>query len=176
MLSEKTKSVITDLNNLIDTCLEEELHYKASTDSWSILECVEHICLVNGNVSKILQTPPPSSHENKLSEIHSEGKINHLLVTKRDTKRSAPSFVVPKGIFKTATEAKQVIENDTKRILATLETVDISKETHTVPHPALGEMTKTDWVHFLISHTKRHLFQIEDIKMNFRNRLQTSQP
>lgn len=169
-LSEKTKTAISNLTDLIDNCSEEELHFKPSPDSWSILECAEHIYLVNTGVYRILQAPPPTAIENKLREIHSEGKLNHILVTKRDIKRNAPPFVVPKGIFKTKEDVKQAINRDTTGIIAILGTNDISKETQTFAHPSIGEMTKTDWVHFLIAHTERHLFQIKEIREGFRNR------
>lgn len=166
-LSEKTKTVISNLIDLINSCSEEELHFKSTTDSWNILECAEHIYLVNTGVYRILQTPPLASSENTSSELHSEGKMNHILVTKRDIKRNAPQFVIPKGIFKTREEVKQAIDKDTNGIITILETTDISKETQTFAHPSIGEMTKTDWMHFLIAHTQRHLFQIQEIKERF---------
>lgn len=169
-LSEKTKTVISALTDLIDSCSEEELHFKPTPDSWNILACAEHILLVNSTVYRFLQSPPPTLADNKVSELHSEGKMNHILVTKRDIKRIAPEWVVPKSIFKTGEEAKQAIQKDTTGLLNILEKTDISKETHTVAHPAIGEMTKTDWMHFLISHTQRHLFQIEEIKEQFRRK------
>ena len=167
-LAEKTKTVITALTDLIDNCSEEELHFHPSADSWNILECAEHIWLVNATIYRFLQTPPPAlPHQNKESELHSEGKMNHLLITKRDTKRTAPQWVIPKGLFKTGEEAKQAVHKATSDIRSILETTDISRETHTLAHPAIGEMTKTDWVHFLISHTQRHVFQMQEIKEKF---------
>lgn len=163
-LQEKIRSISYSLIDLIDSSTEEELLFKAAPDSWNILECVEHICLVNGNVARLLELPPPASYENKQPELYSEGKLNHLLVIKRDIKRVAPDFVTPKGVYKTAGEAKEVIYNNTEHMLDTLEHSDISEQTHTIPHHALGEMTKTDWVHFMLAHTQRHLHQIEKIK------------
>lgn len=154
--------------DLIDSSADEELHFRPSPDSWNILECVEHICLVNGNISRILQIPPPPVTGNLQPELHSEGKLNHILVTKRDIKRTAPDSVTPKGIYKTADEAKSVIYDDAERILYELDQTDISTHTHTIPHHALGEMTKTDWVHFMLAHTQRHLHQIEQIKENYK--------
>ena len=170
LLSDKIRTTLFSLIDLIDSSGEEELHYKPAPDSWSILECVEHICLVNHNIAQLIQTPPPASHENKLSELYGEGKLNHLLVTKRDMKRVAPEKVTPKGIFKTPGEAKEAIYRDTETILRTLEATSIGQQTHTIPHHALGEMTKTDWLHFMIAHTQRHLLQIETIKEHYKKK------
>lgn len=167
-LQEKIRSISYSLIDLIDSSTEEELLFKATPDSWNILECVEHICLVNGNVARLLELPSPASHENKQPELYSEGKLNHLLVTKRDIKRAAPDFVTPKSIYKTAGEAKEVIYDNIEHILNRLEQSDISEQTHTIPHHALGEMTKTDWIHFMLAHTQRHLYQIEKIKEEYK--------
>lgn len=74
-LSEKIRTILFSLIDLIDASGEEEIHYKSSPDSWNILECVEHICLVNINVHRLIQTPAPLSYENKQAELYSEGKF-----------------------------------------------------------------------------------------------------
>lgn len=168
-IQEKIKITIDKLTDQINQSDQEELEYKASPDTWSILECIEHIHLVNSGIAKILQKPAPETNENMVSELFGEGKINHLLVTKRAAKQIAPEGVAPKGIFKTAEEAERAIHKDIHVILHLLNTKDFSQETFIIHHPRLGNMTKTDWLYFLIAHTERHLFQIEDIKSLFKN-------
>src|SRR3569832_1056610 len=116
-IQEKIRAALFSMIDLIDTCAEEELLFKPTPDSWNILECIEHICLVNSNVVRILKVPEPSTVENKSSELYGESKLNHLLVTKRELKRIAPEFVAPKGAYKTAAEAKKVIYEDTECLL-----------------------------------------------------------
>lgn len=168
-LQEKIRIVLFSLIDLIDAAEQEELVFRPAPDSWTLLECVEHICLVNAAVANLLSGPPAEGGENKPSERYSEGKLNHILVTKREEKRVSPETMKPKGIFQTAEQAKEMIYKDTERILRVLDREDISKHTQTIPHPRLGEMTKTDWLHFLIAHTQRHLFQIEEIKDKYSN-------
>jgi hypothetical protein len=167
-LQEKIRTTFYSLIDLLDASDDKELHFKSSPDSWNMLECTEHVCLVNRNVARILETPPPPSYDNKQSELYSEGKLNHLLVTKRDVKRKSPDPVTPKGIFENAEEAKDMIYTDVERILNTLDQEDITSQTHTVSHHALGEMTKTDWLHFMLAHTQRHLMQMEEIKKEYK--------
>jgi uncharacterized damage-inducible protein DinB len=168
-IQEKITATIDKLTALISQSDPQELAYKATPDFWSILECAEHIHLVNSGIAKLLQKPGPETNENMVSELFGESKMNHLLVTKRAAKQVAPESVTPKGIFKTAEEATKAIHKDIHVILHLLNTKDFSQETFIIHHPRLGNMTKTDWLYFLIAHTERHFFQIEEMKRNFRN-------
>ncbi len=168
-LQEKIKVTTDKLTGLIDQSNPQELLYKPSVESWSVLECAEHIHLVNSGIAGILQTPAPETNENMLSELFGEGKLNHLLVTKRALKQPAPDSMLPRGIFKNAEDAKKAIHKDIHAILHLLNTKDFSQETFIIHHFRLGNMTKTDWIYFLIAHTERHLFQIEEIKQTYKN-------
>jgi len=163
-LSEKLQANTIALFNTIDSLAQAEVEFKSSPDSWSILECVEHIFLVDKAVYKSIFTPAPETVENDKTELFGEGKLNHLLVTKRDFKVVAPVPVTPTNRFKTIEEAKQNINAIIDQIIDHISTHKIEEETHTIKHIRLGEMTKVDWIHFLISHTNRHILQIEAIK------------
>ncbi len=130
------------------------------------MECVEHIFLINRAVIKGVTEPVPAERcENTKTELFGEGKLNYLLVAKRiEFKAPAPDFSVPKGRFKNGTEAIEAITTLMNQAVTFLDANDITQDTHTTVHMRLGDMTKTDWVHFLIAHTNRHIEQIEDVK------------
>jgi uncharacterized damage-inducible protein DinB len=160
-LIENTQTLLLAVKDVSD----EKAQEKPSATSWNILECLEHIFLVDVGVSKTLTVPAPEKIENNKTELFSSEKLNHILVNKRnDFKVPAPDFVSPKGKFASVAEATRSIEIIIEKIILHLNTNDISKETHTVTHPRLGEMTKTDWIHFLIAHTSRHVLQIKEIQ------------
>jgi uncharacterized damage-inducible protein DinB len=145
---------------------EEQLHIKPALTTWSILECAEHVHLVNCNVSKIISTPSIlNTVQKQPTELFGEGKLNHLLVNKRTAlKIPAPDFIVPKGIFKNIQEATQQYNLVINDIINQLDKTDITNDTQTITHFRLGEMTKTDWLYFMIAHTNRHLLQIDELK------------
>jgi len=159
-LLENTQTVLLAVKDVSD----EKAQQKPNATSWSILECLEHIFLVDVGVSKTLTVVAPEKMENNKPELFGSEKLHHILVNKRnDFKVVAPDFVSPKGKFTTLPEATRAIEIIIEKIILHLNTNDVSKETHTVTHPRLGEMTKTDWIHFLIAHTSRHLLQIKEL-------------
>ena len=164
-LQEKLQANTIALFNSIDSISPSQAQFKPSPTSWSILECLEHIFLVNVSVSKSITIPAPEKIENDKTELFGEGKLNHLLVNKRDAfKVIAPEFASPKGKFTTVEDAKQNINSIINEMINYISTHPIDQETHPIKHFRLGEMTKVDWIHFLISHTNRHILQIEEVK------------
>ncbi len=165
ILQEKLKANTISLLKSFTSLTQPQVEYKLSSTSWSVLECVEHIYIVNVAVLKSITTPAPEKIENDKTELFGEGKLNHILVNKRDEfKVIAPEFASPKGRFKTVEEVKQNINSIIDKIIDYISTNKIEEDTQTIKHFRLGEMTKVDWIHFLISHTNRHILQIEEVK------------
>jgi len=164
-LEEKIKNNTQALFESISALSEEKANAKIDDNTWSVLECLEHIFLVDVGVSKTLIVDITADNKNDKSELFSEGKLNYLLVDKRqEFKVPAPDFVSPTGRFKTLVEAQKSIEVIIEKIISHIKLNAIENEKQTIQHPRLGEMTKLDWVHFLMAHTKRHVLQIEEIK------------
>lgn len=164
-LQEKLKANTSGLLNSINGLTDEQANFKPADNVWSIVECLEHIFLVDVGVSKTLTVNAPETYTNDKSELLGADKLHHILVNKRNEfKVPAPDFVTPSGRFKTVNEASQSINIIIDKIILHLDQNDISTETHTIKHPRLGEMTKLDWIYFLIAHTNRHIEQIEEVK------------
>lgn len=165
-LQEKLQENTAVLINSFSTLSQATIEFKPAENAWSILECVEHIFLIDRAVTKgIAAAPPTEKAENTKTELFGEGKLNHLLVTKRiEYKAIAPDFSIPKSRFKTSSEAIEAINNLMTDTINFLNTNDITQDTHTTVHMRLGDMTKTDWIHFMIAHTNRHIVQIEELK------------
>ncbi len=164
-LQEKIHANTLYLLKSFHTLSQEEVELKSSKDSWSILEILEHIFLINKAVLKVLATPPPTEKtENTLNELVGEQKINKLLIINRSFKVTAPDFSNPKSNFTTTTDASEKINSIIDKIVNHIDINKIEEETHTIKHPMLGEMTKVDWIHFMIAHTNRHILQIGEVK------------
>lgn len=164
-LSTKIEQNLQALYHSYTELKEEQLHYKSAEKVWSILECLEHIYLIDKAVLAVLTTAESKyKTENNQTELFGEEKIRKLLVQGRSFKVPAPDYVQPKGEFTSNTVAKQSINGLIQNISQHISTNTIEQETYTFKHPILGPMTKTDWVHFMIAHTERHILQIEELK------------
>lgn len=164
-LQEKIQNNTTELLKSFNALNQAELVFKPSEKAWSVLECVEHIFLISEAVLKVISTPAPvEKTENSKTELFGEEKLNMLLITNRAFKVPAPDFVSPKGRFADSKDATQSINITIEKIIQHINTNVIEQETQTLKHPVLGAMTKTDWIHFMIAHTNRHILQIEGLQ------------
>ncbi|MCE9538358.1 MAG: DinB family protein [Bacteroidetes bacterium] len=164
-LLEKIQNNAEELLKSFHTLNQASLVFKPSEKAWSVLECVEHIFLINEAVLKVISTPAPiEKTENSKTELFGEQKLNMLLIANRAFKVPAPDFVCPKGSFPDSKAATQSINIIIDKIIQHITNNGIEQETHTIKHPVLGAMTKTDWIHFMIAHTNRHILQIEELQ------------
>jgi uncharacterized damage-inducible protein DinB len=148
---------------------KEEIEFKPAENVWSVLEVLEHIFMINKAVLKVIVTPALEKSNNTSYELFGESKLNHLIVTKRANKVPAPEFSNPTGLFTTITDAEQNLNSLIDKIVDYINEINIEQETITLKHPILGDMTKVDWIHFMIAHTNRHLLQIEELKAVAKN-------
>ena len=164
-LQDKIQANTIELHKSYTNLNDTDVKFKQSEDIWSVLEGLEHVFLINKAVYKVLTTPTLlEAIENKKTELFGEQKINKLLVINRSSKVGAPDFSKPTGSFKSIDVAKQNLNGINDKIINHINTNKIEEETITIKHPMLGEMTKVDWVHFMIAHTNRHILQIEEAK------------
>lgn len=165
-LQEKIQTNTLGLYSALNGLNQAQLDFKPSEKVWSILECVEHIFLIAEAVLKVISTPGPTEKtENAKTELFGEQKLNKLLITNRAFKVPAPDFVCPKGELTDGAGAIRNINDITNKIIDHINISEIEKETQTIKHPILGAMTKMDWLYFMVSHTNRHILQIEELKM-----------
>jgi len=139
------------------------MKYKVSPQVWSIHECLEHIVITEIAVYRILMQPPaPDSSPTGAEKIGKE-KMARIL-SDRSRKTESPDDVKPIGRFSSREELIDKFNSNRQRIVDALGENTIVFDNRIIVHPALGEMTKKDWLHFMIHHAERHCGQIMEIK------------
>jgi hypothetical protein len=130
-------------------------------DGWTILEILEHIVIVEGGCYKLLT----KSSENvaETPEIFGQEKLNKLLIERRERKVVAPEGLHPKGEIKDVASFEKTFLEQRNLFKQNINSNKIIVDNRTHKHPFLGEMTISDWVHFIPMHTKRHVEQIKDV-------------
>jgi uncharacterized damage-inducible protein DinB len=154
--AESAEKLLASIANLS----ENQVHFKAAENIWSVLECLEHIFVVEAGIIKTLRI---ESQSNEGAEsVVNRGKVEEFLQN-RGFKIDAPDFTAPKGRFKSLEELKAAFLTKRQELNMLMTTTNLLDGV-LVKHPKLGDMTKTDWVHFLIQHTNRHIEQVVEIK------------
>ncbi len=162
-LESTEAKLLADITDLT----EEQSKYKISPEVWSVHECMEHIVIVEVSVYRILckENSDSASRIAEHDEIIGRKRIADQQAD-RSVKRIASDNVKPMGRFSNLTELRDKFVSNRKRICDGLRNNEFVFDRQLFMHPVLGELTKKDWLHFMIHHTERHRVQIEDVKAN----------
>jgi uncharacterized damage-inducible protein DinB len=160
----QTEASAQKLLAAIENITENQAHIKPSETSWSVLECLEHIYIVEAWIVKTLKTEAEKENAEGVETVINRGKVSKILQN-REFKVDAPEFSVPTGFFKSLEDAKISFLKKRSQLSEIINTMNLNDGV-IVKHPKLGDMTKADWVHFMIEHTDRHINQIIEIKSN----------
>ena len=77
-------------------------------------------------------------------------------------KVKAPTFLEPKGIFKTKDEAFVAFRNNRAIIEEFVATTDLPLEKIAFKHFVFGLLNGKNWIAFMASHCNRHIEQIKE--------------
>jgi DinB superfamily len=136
---------------------EEQAKMRPGDDRWSVLECVEHVGLVEDRMfaavtTKLTPAEPPEDRAREQVIIRG--------ATDRTRKFAAPEGVKPAGKFSTLAEALAHFETSRARTIAYIERCEHDLRSHTIEHPALGHATGQEFALVLALHPARHALQI----------------
>jgi hypothetical protein len=132
-----------------------------SFNSWSVLQVLEHLLITEKYVCDLLRLPGEKLAQGL--ELKGGEKLERILVDLRGRKVKAPDMLEPRGdIDDLRTFTASFLQNR-EGLVRALEGGEIVVDERVHAHPMLGDMTVSDWLHFLVSHARRHMEQIRDI-------------
>ncbi|KGR76264.1 DinB family protein [Ureibacillus sinduriensis] len=155
-INEKARG---ELFNEINGLSTESFNKKPSDDEWSIKQIVEHLCLMEGAIAKMIQGKLENGEV-----VNAEMKPIEA-ATNRKIKIDAPEFALPGNEFATLEELKTKL-NVTHQTLLKIEELADEKELKIkgFPHPVFGQMSLEQWIPFVGYHEMRHILQIKEVK------------
>jgi hypothetical protein len=138
---------------------------------WSVAEVLEHLCIVEQGVSRLITRRIERAREAGLGPETETGSLLHCLdrfpLLDRSATMPAPELVRPPGSLNAAA-ALEGLERSRHALRAAIATGDgLALGTVTGPHPLLGPLTLYQWVLFVGQHECRHAMQIRDIARHF---------
>jgi hypothetical protein len=138
---------------------DQDMRRRPEPERWSVLECVEHVVLVEDAVFariSVHSTPgaPPA-------ELRREGQILRGM-TKRELKFTAPEFAEPTGRYSSLAEALQEYRKRRARSVAYVEQYQEDPRNRTTLHPAIGPVSCQEMFLVLALHPARHALQIHE--------------
>ncbi len=157
------EKIHTELNQTLAGMSETEATSLPSNEKWTIQQLVEHIAIVEFNITRIC--------EKLLESAKTDGKpsdgtlaVSDALTSKwaaaANLKLEAPERVQPTGNVSITESFKKMREN--REAFAAMrtdfESYDLSGSAF--PHPYFGDLTATEWFILSGGHEARHTAQI----------------
>ncbi|WP_221566715.1 DinB family protein [Alkalihalobacillus sp. TS-13] len=148
-----------ELMATIDEIPEEQGQARISIDSWSVLEVLEHLVLIEHVITK----------QSEYLICHGEDTETPDHPVYRSAKRypvvDAPEYVRPIGRYKSKDEAKVALQQSRNKLIQVLDEVEDPSllEKRAFSHPIFGPMKLSQWIEFIGYHEKRHIDQIKEI-------------
>ncbi|SIS49084.1 DinB family protein [Salimicrobium flavidum] len=154
-LEDKRKHVWDFINQVT----EEEADKKPSEDTWSILEVMEHLYLMEGfivqKIDDVIKNEEKQPSEQKPIER----------ATNRSHKVEAPEALQPKGRFSSIEEAKDGLNKTREATMFLLHNKSEEMlQQYSFRHPSFGDMDLAQWAEFIGWHELRHLGQMKEVK------------
>lgn len=148
--------VTTELLNLLRSFDEKSLNHKPGQGRWSMAQVADHIRLSNISITRALLLqgqPVDRDPAERISELKS-------IFLDFNQQYEAPAFIVPtKDIYNPAlllNEFQASVEEIMKRMYE-------DELSELINHPAFGNISKFEVLHFVLFHTQRHLKQVKGI-------------
>ncbi len=139
---------------------DEEGSRRPIADRWTILECVEHVALVEAYLlERIEQRSRPTESPGPGREA---SYLRHS--TNRTRRFQAPAAVVPRGRYKHIDEALAAFRANRDATIRYIETVEDDLRCRNTIHPVAGDISCRECLALLIGHPLRHLEQIREIQ------------
>lgn len=141
---------------LVDSFSGQMINTAPFPKSWSAAQVADHVTKSNLSIAKALQlngapiNRDPAERVEELKEIFLDFS----------TKMQSPSFILPSADIYEREAVIGALQNSVEKLNDLAAHTDLSVM---INHQAFGDITKLEIVHFVIYHTQRHLYQLQNI-------------
>lgn len=150
---EQVNEMLVQLLQSVD---ERNFNQSPGTGKWSIAQVADHIRLSNNSVAKALALKGKPVDRNPGERV---GELKKMFLDFQ-TKYQSPDFIVPsKNIYDPELLLKE-LQASMQLIRERMYEDDLDE---LINHPAFGDISKFEILHFVLYHTQRHVRQIKEI-------------
>ena len=128
---------------------------------WSILECAEHVAIVEENLRRRLmeQASPTETEMSREREA-----FIAAVAANRGRKIQAPEVAQPCGRFTTLREAVECFCRDREQTIAYIASCQEDLRRLTMDHPLIGAVSGQEMILIMIGHPIRHAQQVRELR------------
>lgn len=153
-LMAQLEQTTSRLLQLVEAFGQQEINDIPFEGSWTAAQVADHITKSNSSIAKALTL--------KGSEINRDPgeRIQELkeIFLDFNTRLKSPNFILPsQDIYEREIVIRELGES-VERVKEIAREQDLSEM---ISHPAFGDITKYEILHFVLYHTQRHIHQLE---------------
>ena len=144
----------------VDGATEEQAAAKPAT-GWSILECAEHVAIVEEYLRRqLMERSTPT--ETEMSRVREA--FFAAVAANRRRKIQAPEVAQPSGSFTTLRDAVECFCRNRQQTIAYIASCQADLRRLTTDHPMIGAVSGQETMILIVAHPFRHAEQIKEIR------------
>lgn len=151
-VASKFDSLVGFLEN-IDSKLLNSAPYNTG---WTIGQIAEHIIICSAGIPDQNTAEPDRDYKEKIKPIDE-------LFLNMELKFKTSDFLEPKMPPHSLDVLILNLSKNKETLLRTIEDKDLKVVCEDMELPTFGYLTRYEWISFVLSHTQRHIWQIENI-------------
>ena len=158
-LIESIEKTNGDVVKILSSFTQEQINAVPFAGSWTAAQVADHIYKFQVGIPGLMngETKPT---DRKPDEQEPAIKNVFLDFT---AKFQSPEFVLPTEEPQHKEELINKINNTTKEISNSMNSLDLSETCLAFAIPGFNEFTRMEWGYFILYHTQRHVHQLENI-------------
>lgn len=155
---EHNDKIREELLESVSYLSDEQLNKKPEEATWSIMQNLEHLYLMERVVvqrmaKELKYNPEPTS------------EVPIAMLLNRSKKIDAPDFLMPSNDFISLKEIKSKLEESREALIHFVSNTSEEDLTNrAMNHRLFGKLSLKQWVALIGYHEQRHLKQIEEVK------------
>ncbi len=157
-ISKEFKNTSTELTQLLSSLTQEQLNAVPFEHSWTAAQLGEHLRKSYG-VAELLYGPVKATERDPAEKVK---RIKDALLN-FDNKMISPYFIVPEIKEYDKNTLINSLKESVNKITTAAQTLNPEEICTAFALPGLGEMTRIEWLYFIIYHTQRHVHQLKNI-------------
>ena len=148
-----------ELISLLSSFDQEQINVKPTGGGWSAAQVGDHLLQSYGVADtlkgKVSETTRPAGEK---------AEILKSIFLDFSTKFESPDFIIPTEKPIDKNQLLQGLREQFYQMRQVLTTEDLSLTCHDFVLPQIGELTRYEWLVFVMVHTQRHIHQIKQLQ------------
>lgn len=155
----KVKGVTDELISILSSFSQTDINKVPYNGGWSAAQVGEHL-YKSYAVVEIFKAPIKKTDRAPDENVES---IKSMFLN-FDIKMSSPEFIIPSAGIIEKDALIDSLRHRTSKILEISKSLDLSETCLAFSPPGSGELTRLEWLYFILYHTQRHIVQLKNIQ------------